>query len=423
MNHAQRKVLNTTCMSHGLIHVYELSVPALLLLIQAEFGSGDLQMGTVVNGLALLFGLGALPAGWLVDRFGSRPLLLVCLWGSSLSMLGMAASPSLVWFALAAAMLGLCLSIYHPAGTALITHAMAPSGRVFAWHGMAGNTGVAGASLLAGTLGALFGWRWAVALLAALGLMLGMRAITMPSPSLHEIRARPGRGHWPTFVLLLVATAFMGMVYRGMTTFLPKFFAVSFSDDASVGTAVGGILTTAALLAGLAGMYVAGRLVDLGRHPALVFLAGALLQAPFLVLIGYAAGPVVLPLFMSVGAILQGPFLVLIGWVAGPVFIPLFMSVAFFHFFTQPAGNHLVADFTPPRLRGLGYGIYFLMTFGAGSIGASVGGWVSEEVGLKYAFPALAILLLPSTVAVIVLSLSTRGRDERGAEGAGSVGL
>lgn len=396
MNHAQRKVLTTTCISHGLIHVYELSVPALLLLIQSEFGSGDLQMGTVVNGLALLFGLGALPAGWLVDRFGSRPLLLACLWGSSLSMLGMAASPSLLWFALASAMLGLCLSIYHPAGTALITHAMEPSGRVFAWHGMAGNTGVAGASLLAGALGALFGWRWAIGLLAGLGLVLGLRAIALPSPSLHEIRARPGRGHWPTFALLLVATAFMGMVYRGVTTFLPKFFAVSFSDDASVGTAVGGILTTAALLAGLAGMYVAGRLVDRGRHPAVVFLAGALLQAPFLVLIGYAAGPVVLPLFMS---------------------------VAFFHFFTQPAGNHLVANLTPPRLRGLGYGIYFLMTFGAGSIGASVGGWVSEEVGLRYAFPALAILLLPSTVAVIVLSLSTRGRDERGAEGVGSVGL
>ena len=73
---SQRKVLTTTCLSHGLVHVYELSVPALLLLIQAEFGSGDLQMGTVVNALALLFGLGALPTGYLVDRFGSRPLLL-----------------------------------------------------------------------------------------------------------------------------------------------------------------------------------------------------------------------------------------------------------------------------------------------------------------------------------------------------------
>ena len=45
--------------------------------------------------------------------------------------------------------------------------------------------------------------------------------------------------------------------------------------------------------------------------------------------------------------------------------VPLFMGVSFFHFFTQPSGNHMVAEFTPPRLRGLGYGVYLLMTFGA----------------------------------------------------------
>ena len=35
---------------------------------------------------ALLFGMGALPAGFLVDRLGSKPLLVVCLWGGSLSL-------------------------------------------------------------------------------------------------------------------------------------------------------------------------------------------------------------------------------------------------------------------------------------------------------------------------------------------------
>jgi MFS family permease len=376
MTRNQRSVLITTCTSHSLIHVYELSVPALLWLIQSEFGTDDLQMGAVATAYALLFGLGALPAGWLVDRLGSKALLLGCLWGGSAAMVGMALSRSVTAFAASACAMGLALSIYHPAGTALITHAVTPTGRVLAAHGMAGNLGVAGASVIAGVLGALGGWRLAVGSLAFVGFGLGARVLLLPAPEPREIRSRPGQGDRTSFALLLVATTFMGMVYRGLTTFLPKFFAVSYSDDASAGTALGGALTTVALLVGLAGMYVAGRLIDGGTHPARVFLVGALLQGPFLLLIGVSSGS---PL------------------------VPLFMGVAFFHFFTQPAGNRLVADFTPPRLRGLGYGIYFLMTFGAGSLGASAGGWVSKHVGLRAAFPALAGFLVPPVLVMALL--------------------
>lgn len=373
MNGSQRQVLWTTCLSHGLIHVYELSVPALLILIQREFTSGDFQMGQIVTLYGMLFGLGALPAGYLADRFGSTVLVAVCLWGASLSMLGMALSPSLLSFTVSAAAMGLSLSIYHPAGTALITHAMLPSGRVLAVHGMAGNTGVASATLIAGTLGALFGWRMAFGLLALLGFVLGLYALRLPEQGLREIREKKVGGRWPSFALLLIAAAFMGMVYRGMTTFLPKFFATRFVDDAASGTALGGALTTAALFTGLAGMYVAGRMADAGLGAARVFLAGAVLQLPCLVALGY---------------------------VAGPALVPLAMGVAFFHFMTQPVGNQMVARFTPPSLRGLGYGIYFFMTFGAGSVGASISGYVSERVGLAKTFPVLAVVLLPAVLAI-----------------------
>jgi MFS family permease len=392
MTGEQRSVLGTTCMSHALIHVYELSVPALLLLIQSEFATDDLQMGAVATGYALLFGLGALPAGLLVDRMGSKALLVGCLWGGSAAMIGMALSPTVWTFAAFAGLMGLALSIYHPAGTALITHAMPATGRVFALHGMAGNLGVASASAIAGVLGALLGWRSAVGLLALAGLVLGLRALFLPAPEQHEIRSRPGQGDRLPFLLLLAATTFMGMVYRGLTTFLPKFFAVSYSADASHGTALGGALTTAALLVGLAGMYVAGRLIDRGMHPSRVFLIATVLQAPFLVAAGFASGLAL---------------------------VPLFMGVAFFHFFTQPAGNRMVADLTPPRLRGLGYGFYFLMTFGAGSLGASFGGWVSKNMGLRAAFPALAAFLLPAALLVLALGWHVRkGRAVPAATGA-----
>ena len=151
---AGRRVLWTASASHGLIHVFELATPALLILIQADFGVGDFRMGGVVSIYGFLFGLGALPAGALADRVGSKLLLLACLWGSALCLIGMALSPSLTLFTLFAACMGLFLSIYHPAGTSLITHSLPLSGRVFATHGMIGNLGVAGASVIAGSLGA-----------------------------------------------------------------------------------------------------------------------------------------------------------------------------------------------------------------------------------------------------------------------------
>ena len=67
VNSTQRNVLWTASLSHAMIHVYELAVPALLILIQADFHTGDFAMGRVVTLYGLMFGLGALPAGLLVD--------------------------------------------------------------------------------------------------------------------------------------------------------------------------------------------------------------------------------------------------------------------------------------------------------------------------------------------------------------------
>lgn len=382
-------MLLTASCSHGLIHIYELAVPALLILIQSEFVAGDLALGRVVALYGFLFGAGSLPAGWLVDRLGSRHLLALCLWGAALSAAGMALAPTLGWFAVAAATMGLSLSIYHPAGTALITHALPNSGRIFAVHGMSGNLGVATSSVIAGSLGALFGWRAALLLLALAGVALGWRVLSLETPSLHEVRKREGRGRWPQFIVLLLAMSFIGMVYRGMTTFLPKLFALSYAREGAAGTAVGGLLTTLALLVGLVGMYVAGRAIDRGLSPARTFLIGALVQAPFLLLVS-----------------IVGP-----SWL-----LPVMMSVAFFHFFTQPPGNMMVADFIPPRIRGLGYGIYFFVSFGAGSFGAAYGGWVSERHGLTSAFSALAWFLIPAVAAALLLVTMRTDRSPQRAD-------
>ena len=72
----------------------------------------------------------------------------------------------------------------------------------------------------------------------------------------------------------------------------------------------------------------------------------------------------------------------------------------------------MVAAFTPPRLRGLGYGLYFLTVFGAGSFGAGISGWVSERISLAYSFAALAGIALPAVLAIVVLVMLKPPRGE-----------
>jgi hypothetical protein len=81
----------------------------------------------------------------------------------------------------------------------------------------------------------------------------------------------------------------------------------------------------------------------------------------------------------------------------------------------------MVAHFTPPRLRGLGYGLYFFMTFGAGSLGATLAGWVSERADLARAFPALAVVVIPAVLAMGLLALSGFARAQGRLSGASAV--
>ena len=70
------------------------------------------------------------------------------------------------------------------------------------------------------------------------------------------------------------------------------------------------------------------------------------------------------------------------------------MLFAFFHFSGQPIGNNLIAEYTDPRGRGLGYGIYFSVAFGVGSLASWFSGLIADRFGLNMVFSALAAVVL-----------------------------
>jgi|SRR6516225_576376 MFS family permease len=90
----------------------------------------------------VLFGLGALPTGWLGDRWSAEHMMVVFFVGTGGAAIsaGLAGSP--VALALGLAATGLFGSIYHPVGTAWLVRNAANRGRAFGWNGISGSIGL-----------------------------------------------------------------------------------------------------------------------------------------------------------------------------------------------------------------------------------------------------------------------------------------
>ena len=117
-----RLVLLVSC-AHALVHVYELSLPSVEQNIAAEYHVGTYTTGLLGNTWRLPWGLGAIVAGWLADRYGSRRLLIIYLAGCGATSLAAAMAGSLSTLFGAMFAMGAFASIYHRAGLSLISSA------------------------------------------------------------------------------------------------------------------------------------------------------------------------------------------------------------------------------------------------------------------------------------------------------------
>ena len=123
-----RLVLLVSC-THAMVHVYELSLPSFELLIGQEYHVPKATTGLLANCWRFPFGAGAILAGWLVDRFGSKPMLTIYLAGCAVTAAAAALADDL-WLLFGAMFaMGSFASIYHPAGLACIAREAAPEHR------------------------------------------------------------------------------------------------------------------------------------------------------------------------------------------------------------------------------------------------------------------------------------------------------
>jgi MFS family permease len=415
MRRNDRSIIAFSGISHAMVHTYELSIPILVVIWLVEFPVTTAEMGLVVGIGYGLFGAGALPGGVLADRFGSRTLITGCLVGMAGSFVLLSAAQSVWTIALALGLWGIAASVYHPAGLSLLSTGVENRGTGFAYHGMAGNVGIAFGPLATALLLLAFDWRVVALLLVvpAVGAVAyaltaefdemaavgtdggddsgtGSGADPDQPTSLRQFLANTRSLFTVGFAVAMVIVMMNGLFYRGTLTFLPDVLGTFlpevseyvrlFDPDSPMAREIdlSSYLYAGLLTVGIGGQYLGGKLTDrVAPTAGLAVVFTALCLVALLFVPAAQAGVLTLLVISAALGLLL--------------------------FALQPLYQATIAEYSPPGGRGLSYGYTYLASFGVGAAGAAIAGYLLSVVDVGGTFAVLAVF--PALGAVLALLL------------------
>lgn len=339
--------------------------------IKDELVIGDGRFGLFSSVFLWVYGVCSPLAGYVADRVGKRPVIVVSLlvWSAATFLTGLAGS--FAELLACRAVLGVSEAFYMPAAVALIVdyHAGPTRARATGLH----LSGVYAGSVL-GALGGWLaeeqGWRFGFLLFGGIGVGYALlltillpppesgsrtaQAVPLPfvAPGLGAFAVLPGTGG---FVLLLLMNMLNGAAYWPVRNWLPTFFQDELGISPARAGVYGPMVFNAAAFGGmLLGSTVSDRWSRTNpRARVLVPAIGFCLAAPCL---------------FTVGAVDVVPILLACILVAG-------MSQGFLDANLMPAACTLVA----PRHRATAYGLLNFAGITAGGVMTYVGGVLKDE--------------------------------------------
>lgn len=361
---------------HFFTHMYIILYATAVLHLPQVF---DISYGELLSlssvGL-VLFGVAALPAGWLGDRWSQVGMMVVFFAGIGVGALLIGFAVDIDSLFVGLTLLGLFAAIYHPVGIAWLVANARNKGMTLGINGVFGNVGSASAPVFVGLMIDYVSWRSAflipgmVALVTALvlacvwarGWVTDVKADRDPLPP-------PDPGVRKRVVLVLTLTmACNGMVYTGLTTTIPKVFETGLGSSlASSYTEIGLFAGAVIGLSSIASVF-GGWLADRFSARSIYYIFW-LLSVP--------------PLFLVTE--LGGVELLVVALLA------MAFNVSF-----SAAENLLVANNTPFEWRSLAYGARFALALGVGGVTVQIAGQLFDRTGsfdlLYVAFAGAALI-------------------------------
>ena len=332
---------------HFYDHLFVFLYPTVVLTLQAQFDQPYDELLLLATPGLVAFAGGAIPAGWLGDRWSRAGMMAIFFIGIGTASIltGMARSP--LELAIGLFFIGLFASIYHPVGIAMIVQGREKVGRLLGINGVWGNMGLAAAALVAGALGDWISWRAAFYIPGVVALLTGFIYIAASRswPSADKITSSPEarQAMWRVIAILGMAALLVGLVFQTSTIALPKLFEEGLDDITSSGLGVGGMVSLA--IGGAACTQIAtGLLVD--RFPIKTVWIGALyLQVPLLIVVG----------LVSQAGLLIAAFALL---------VIIFGEI--------PIQDALLTRHTPDHLRSRIFGLKFALALGASALAVPI---------------------------------------------------
>ena len=385
MTKYEKIIIGITGSSHSLVHAIMLTFPSLIPIVQKEFNVGLDTLGFVVSISALLFGLGAIPAGWLDRYLGGKKLMIIYQLGASVSALMIVLTSSFYMMVIGLSFIGLFCSIYHPTGLTLVSQNINKVSKGMAVHGMFGSLGSAFGPLLAVSLATLISWRASYLVLAILYSILALITfINIPHKNQNINRQKnilKKKTNKKALIYYFITNSFLGMAYYGFTTFMP----IHLSEN------------TYEFLPGIS------QNMKAGLFPTIVFIAG---------MIGALLGGKIGEIFdkrisFIVIIILNIPVFFLVGITSDFALIFCSIMLGIIYFSNQPIGNTLVSDFSDNKNRGFVYGLGFFISFGIGSFAAGLSGMIAVNYSVPIIFPVMGILLFPGLIFAYLMYRSS----------------
>ncbi|HSV81173.1 MAG TPA: MFS transporter, partial [Ramlibacter sp.] len=331
--------------AHLVSHFSQLLLAPLFPWLKDAFQASYIELGFLMTVFFVVSCAVQTASGFLVDRFGPRPILLGGLTLLAVAAFGFAASPGYWTTALFALVAGVGNGVFHPVDYTLLNRKVsAPRlGHAYSVHGLTGNLGWALAPALLLPLAIAFHWR--VALCAAGGVILFVLALVwlqrdklaLPAaPSAHPASAGAPQGGSLAFLRIpAVWMCFAFFFLFAMVVSVVQAFAPEAARHLhQVPVALAAACLTVYMVCSAGGMVLGGFLAADPARCERVVAAGFGIAAAIALTLGFASLP--------------------------PLAVPaLFGAMGFASGIAGPSRDLLVKRSTPDHATGRVYGVVY----------------------------------------------------------------
>jgi len=403
-------ILSLVSAGHFFSHFYTLTLPPLFLFIKGDLHVSFAMLGLLMSVRSFISGSMQIPAGFLVDKIGAKPVLI----GGMALMAGSIALTAVVPSYWALMILGITMacgsSVFHPTDYAILNSSVAPKyvGRAFSIHTFAGQLGTATAPAVVVALAAIWDWRVAQAIVGLAGFVV-IAGFAVQWSNMHddaipqkrkkkasESDALPsGAAREMTFreqIAMLVNKPMMIMfIFFTMTSLhsggMTSFFVVGLTEIHNVPPAAAGSALSGYLLASAFGVLLGGVLADFTkRHDVAAAVA-----------FGFSALVLVLVTFVNIGTVLLFIAMTLSGLMQGSI---------------RPARDMMVRALVPKGTMGRAFGFVSSGASIGGAAAPIVFGWL-VDIGRPDVIFYLLILFTLLCVGASIVPKETKDVDVR----------